>query len=488
MQLPIQIPARAFDLRFEDIVLLVLLPAWLVWLLRGRTLPGNLKDVGSAFAVYLAISLVGSAIAIIFGGLSLTRSLAYWAKEVEYLFILAISATWIWGALERRFFAVLLVGLGVSNAAWVGMQLLLGHTSALIHFPNVQGAFQRPNLLESYGPGLIGEVSPLSVGAFFMVVFLFAFSGFALAKTRKALFVWLALAAFFLTPNFLSQSRVTMAGCALGAGILVLYTRKFKRIAVGFLSLMAIGLLASYLTGGISTGRITVWKNIENSIVFRIQVIWSPLLAQKQGAAGTSATKGSTPAASTPAPSTATAPTPAASNQSGSHASASNPAGSNNAASNPAATNSATSNPAASSERDFKGRRIEIPLLGHGMGAMGAPGVIANTEAHDQYLRVFLESGALGLGAFLLLLGLTVRRLVLVIRSLEQPNQGQLMDKAIAIAALATLFAFIAGAIVQDMFLPVLPNELLWFVVGMALSIVAVRQAPAPTTQTQDDA
>jgi hypothetical protein len=427
IELPIQIPARAFDLRFEDLVLLVLVPVWVVWLVRKRRLPASLKTIALAFALYLAIALVSSALAIVLGGLSPTRSLAYWAKELEYLMILVISATWIQGALERRFLGLWLIALGVANAAWVGVQLLMGHTSTLLHFPNAPGAYQRPHLLESYGPGLIGEVSPLSAGAFFMVVFLVVFAAFALAATRNARLRWLALSVLFLVPNFLSQSRVTMAGCALGAGVLALYTRHFRRIAIGFLSVAAVALLASYLTGGISTGRLTGLNNIEHSILYRLNISWAPLLGQK-----------------------------------------------------PAPTSTVTAAPVKSTERSFPGRTVEVAVLGHGSGAMGAPGVLP-TEAHDQYLRVFLESGALGLAAFLLLIGLTARRLFVTIRQLGQPSdQRRFMDKTIAIAALATVIAFLFGATVQDMFLPVLPNELLWFVVGMALSIAAVRDQPRP--------
>src|SRR5205823_13467304 len=111
----------------------------------------------------------------------------------------------------------------------VAVQLVLGIPKPFVVFEPGFDAYERANLFEAYGPGLLGEVSPLSVGAFFFLQFSFAFTSFAFANQRRHAFWWLALSTCFLFALLLALSRVMLVGAVLSVAVAGVAAHRIRR-------------------------------------------------------------------------------------------------------------------------------------------------------------------------------------------------------------------------------------------------------------------
>jgi O-antigen ligase len=86
-------------------------------------------------------------------------------------------------------------------------------------------------------------------------------------------------------------------------------------------------------------------------------------------------------------------------------------------------------------------------------------------EIHNHYIKVLLESGVLGLAAFLWVLYSIGRVSLFVYR-----HGREQIFKVVGGTALFALGALTFTAMVQDAFKPVLINELFWIIVGLAMA------------------
>lgn len=102
---------------------------------------------------------------------------------------------------------------------------------------------------------------------------------------------------------------------------------------------------------------------------------------------------------------------------------------------------------------------LKSPLIGLGKTALGSG------EAHNHYLRVLLEMGLLGLGAF-------VYMLISIIRLCFGLASGYKCDltRAVGLGCLLATLCLMAAATVQDAFLTVKINGAFWGIVGLASS------------------
>jgi O-antigen ligase len=106
---------------------------------------------------------------------------------------------------------------------------------------------------------------------------------------------------------------------------------------------------------------------------------------------------------------------------------------------------------------------LERPILGYGKGAIGAiPGLGAG-EAHSSYLRTFVESGVLGLLAFVLVLAILLRLAWTGVRT----GSGSILARR---WCLALSLAMIGCAFVQDAFTPVIVAEMFWLSAALAVA------------------
>jgi hypothetical protein len=425
--LPIDVPGRRFDLRVEDVVLVGLLGAWIA--LRPRIDP-IVRRIAFAFAAYLAVALVATVANVALAGLPPIRGATYWGKQVEYMAIFVVVASWARTPDDRRWLLRLFLALGILNAIWVGYQAIFGLRRSLFQvFPAFQ-TNQPSTLFESYGPGLIGEVSPLSTGAFFLAQFCFFFAIFVVGlggARRSSIVRYLAVMATII-PLVFSQSRVSIGGSFIGASTIAIATRRVFRAGLGyFVALtLAVGLLTA--TGTPAIVRLLTVGAIRHSLFFRTSEIWAPVV-------------GATPE---PTPSGAARPSPS-------------PGASPTTASAPPAVGPG-GKPLSAVTRQFL-----VLVLGHGSGSMGSPTTDLPTESSNQYLRALTETGILGLLAFAWLLAAAFLVLLGGYRRARAPA-----ERLILLGTLATLLAYTGAALLQDVFLPVIPNEVLWYLIGLA--------------------
>lgn len=105
---------------------------------------------------------------------------------------------------------------------------------------------------------------------------------------------------------------------------------------------------------------------------------------------------------------------------------------------------------------------FEQIFLGYGKGALGFAEGLHATEAHNYYLRVFVESGLFGLIAFVWLL---VMIIFLCVKVLKESKVA--ISKVIACATLSATVGLGVAAMLQDVFTPVILNEYWWVLVGL---------------------
>lgn len=389
--LPISIPGRRFDLRFEDLLLVTLTFGWLAQLARRPRI--YLTPLFPVLASYLAIVVFTSCVALMAFDLNALRMILYFAKEIEYVLIGLLIANWIRSEEDlRRTVGFLLFG-GVMNAIWVVVQIATSQRRPLFHvevdLPTT--VFQHAGLMEAYGPNLIGEASPLSTGGFFLIVYLLALTRFLHAETRQRKWFYAALSALFFVSLVLSYSRVSILSAGIGT-VVVLSRVNLKRWGATALALSLTFLPCLIFleqVAGIGTYERFTSRAIGNSFGERVAEIWAPLLS----------------------------------------------------------------------------RGFDRLLLGYGKGSLGLlPGLEA-VEAHNHYLRVFLESGVGGLLAFLWLLAG-----IIALAGRLSRAAGGATGRIIGAVTLGVTVGLCAAALFQDAFIPVILNELWWVLIGLTLA------------------
>ena len=385
----IAIPGRRFDLRVEDIILTVLLLSWLLHLfLRSRIYPTPLFK---AIGIYVMIVFFTTSTALVTLDLSLIRSSFYLLKEIEYFLIFFLIANWIRSVSDLKLMSGFLLFSGLLNAIWVGSQFITSQSRSLFLVERELSGdvYQHSTLLESYGPCLIGESSPLSTGGFFMLVFLLTLSFYLFSRAGNRRWLYVVLCVMFSASLALSFSRVSMI-CAI-IGVLILLNqcnlkRKIKIIPILIIILVVAVLMMDQL-GYLGEGGRLSYAGINNSFVERLQGIWLPLLHQQS---------------------------------------------------------------------------VSSLFLGFGKGALGTLRGLEATEAHNHYLRVFLESGLFGLIAFVWLLAM------IIFLSTRVLKDGKLaISKVIGGATLTATVGLSVAALFQDVFTPVVLNELWWVLIGL---------------------
>lgn len=390
--LGIAIPGRGFDLRFEDIILVALLLLWLfAFFLRPRI---YLTPLFKAIGIYVSVVIITSSIAVMTLDLVPIKTFFYSLKELEYFLIFFFMANWIRTEADCRLASGFLLFAGLLNAIWVGFQLVTFQRSSffLVERELPVDVYSEPRLLESYGPHLIGEASPLSTGGFFMLVFLLTLSFYLFSRAGNRRWLYVVLCIMFSASLALSFSRVAMVGAIIGAVILLgQYKPKIiiKTIPILIIMLAVGALMMDQLGYTGDDGRLS-YAGINNSFVVRLQEIWLPLLHQQS---------------------------------------------------------------------------IGSLFLGFGKGALGTLKGLEATEAHNHYLRIFLESGLFGLLAFVGLLA------SVIFFSASVFKDGKLaISKVIGGATLAATVGLSIAALFQDAFTPVVLNELWWVLVGLTVA------------------
>lgn len=110
-------------------------------------------------------------------------------------------------------------------------------------------------------------------------------------------------------------------------------------------------------------------------------------------------------------------------------------------------------------------RDLSGTLVGFGKGSLGFLPGMPHEYAHNQYLRVLIETGPCGLIFFVATLGAVIHFSQKVYTSATLP-----VTKCIAATTLAVTLARCVQALIDDVFMGVLATELWWVFVGLTVS------------------
>ena len=276
--LPIVIPGRRFDLRVEDVILIVILYCWVLYLFVQPKIDGTPLFMQLGF--YIGVAVFATSFSLITSDLGTIRSFFYLLKELEYFIIFFIVANTLNTESDLKVVINLMLLVGFCNAAWVVFQLATGQAYQLFYVSGgtlPMDAYQTAGQLVGYGPRLIGEVNPLATGGLFMVVFLLALSLMLYSKAKKPMLIYGILSALFLLGILGCGSRVSLMGAIVGSVILLKITGRAPKILPTLLILVGLSLLVSPLIPAIGTSRFSV-AGITKSFFFRWQEIWGPIL------------------------------------------------------------------------------------------------------------------------------------------------------------------------------------------------------------------
>ncbi len=380
---------RRLDLRVEDFVLVLLLAGWMPYASLRRRLYWTplIKPLGT----YVCLSMFCTSLGILIGDLNATRAAFYVLKEIEYFVIFLLSANMVRTMKDlKNAVAIFTVG-GMVNAVWVGFQLLTGTKRAFFEVPTTVGFGGNVTILYSYGPTLIGEISPLSTGGFFLVGFFVVFGLAATFRSGYQRLILFALSVVLAGAGFSSLSRASIFGGIASLAILLVLLGR-KRLLLWIVALGGAVLpVASYVMGSLPfSNRVFDIEGLRYGVVeSRLELIWEPLLQVL--------------------------------------------------------------------DQGFKGL-----LFGFGKSSLGIIPGLPFEEAHNHYLRIFLETGIFGSVAFLWLLV----SLVQLSRGLFK-NGKLSIAKGLALSTLGVTIALAIGALAQDTFVPVKVMEPFWFTVGL---------------------
>ena len=335
--------------------------------------------------------IITSSIALITYDLRLVKVFFYTLKEMQYFLIFFVVANWIRSEKDCKLATSFLLFAGLLNAIWVAFQL---GTSTKRQLFLVERSFispdQQARLMESYGPNLVGESSPLATGGFFLLVLLLTMSFYLFYRSGNRKWPYVVLGVLFSVSLILSFSRVAILGAVIGIVILIFSNTNLKIIIKTIPIFIIILVLTAwmmdqfeYLPGDLRLS----YSDVIRSIIERWQTIWLPLL---------------------------------------------------------------------------HGQNVGSLFLGLGKGALGSLKGLEASEAHNHYLRVFIESGLFGLTAFIGLLMSVIFLSAKVFKGSKLP-----ICKVIGGTTLAATAGLSVGALFQDIFMPVLLNELWWILIGL---------------------
>lgn len=389
--LPIHIPKRSFDLRLEDIYLLIIIPVWF-WLLclRPRI---YLPPLSVPIFIYGIIITITTSWALLCEYTVWDRALVYALKEFQYFTMFFLVANCIRNREDLKKVSLMMIAVGLLSVVWAIYQLLSGSGPILFNIQALEGYYSHERLMAHAGIGLMGEVSPLTVASFFSLMSFLAYSFYLFYSCRPITKIFFMMAGLLFTIcSILSGEKIALVFVAICFAVLsCLEFRKMKGFIISFAILSVVISIANFLvleTNYAHIDRVFRMQGYIDGIFERIDA-WKQLI-------------------------------------------------------------------------DTGSRHFFT-----GVGKGGFHQVFE--EAHNQYIRVFFESGIFGLLSFVFLLG-TVGSMC--IKVLGQASCE--IDRVISSATLCCLVGLSVAAIVQDAFKPVLPNELFWIFMGMTAAIYGI--------------
>jgi len=282
--LPIFIPRRRFDLRAEDLILVILLFFWLIGPLQRLRL--YLTPLFLPLAAYCVLMIAATALGAMTATVDPSRGLVYGLKQFEYFSIFLLVANWVRTAEELKVVVAGIIGAGLANLGWFAEQVITGTRSPLLFIRGdylPAGFWQPPNRLEpGYGPSLIGEPNVQSGGGFFLLVSLLALAFLLFSHKRRQRRVFTLLSVGFSLCTFLTVSRDSALGLMVGLAVLLItWGRSVRTLQVMVLGLLLIGgIWVLEVIHPFAHDPFERWEigYTEGSLGNRIRRIWDPML------------------------------------------------------------------------------------------------------------------------------------------------------------------------------------------------------------------
>jgi hypothetical protein len=405
--LPVHIPGRVFDLRVEDVLLLVFFILFVAYSTSRRRI--TVSPPGKAMFVYLFVSALATFAVNLYQPSDISRFFFYFLKEIQYFLIFLLFVNWPMDTAALAKIVRALMVAALLNVCWVAAQFMTGIHGQLLNMDEGVSGF--------YTIGTIGEVSPFSVAGYFSLCSFVFYSFSVYWSTRKSRRLMFLSGCACTLSAIVTGEKIAVVFFVIGAVAMVILKNSVRvRQIINKLALTAGIFLLSFV------------------LIQKIPEIFPSLNYKQLTSVYESTVIGQT------FPSAARVLDIKAYGRLDKHR----------------------------QERwhELVGFVADHFWLGAGKGSKFtvAPGVVLE-ETHNNFIKVFAESGIAGFLSFIALLVAAVVTFASAFVSSE-PGVG----KALGAAAFSAVVAMTAASCVQDAFKPVLLNEMFWIIAGLAIA------------------
>jgi O-antigen ligase len=213
---------RALELRYEDILIIIVAYVWLLALFSHRKIITK-TPISKTLHLYVFFAIISTFLGIFMGWIDLSRASFFFFKEIEYFFLFFLVVNMV--KTRKDIYVVLwtLVVLGFTN--------------------NIYGLVQisTRQFYGGYGIALIGEGSPFSAGGYYTIILFLSIVLLTYGENRNMfLRIGLVTNAFLCLINLtFSVSRAFILS-AIVAFVLFLFLRKEKRFLPYVITIIAI--------------------------------------------------------------------------------------------------------------------------------------------------------------------------------------------------------------------------------------------------------
>ena len=427
--LPISLPGRAVEVRVDDFIIFILFTITIIPIIRGiifnkQTYRIYFSPLFLWIAIVFGVTLIATLIGMILESSGIDRATFFLIYDLSNIAFFLLIINWVKTIRVARALTIAIIVGGFLNLLWVVIQLLiLNRPYPLFIFSPSDAVWTNPNRISLYGASMIGEFSPFSIGLYFCFVTLLTiglFIGDKKASIKsKMLYVLLALG--FSTCALLSG--IKLAGIVLAIGsltLLIIWGRGTKLLLwTGVIAVIAFGILQGVADESkFSIARITKLSGYVGAMENRIPG-WMALIDYGSSRPITGSGRG-------------IAFIPITSQYGQFYVE--------------------TECLQGICPDGFDYQSSEVPNEPFG-------------EAHNQYLRIFLETGILGLLAFS---GFIISAFVISGRIFQSSNND--FSKVLSSVFIACLIGLLIASITQDAFNPALTSRMFWLYCGLSIA------------------
>ncbi len=393
---------KLLDVRYEDFLLIVLLISWFLYI-QVKGRKITVSPLGKPIFLYLFLALVSTTISFLLGWIEPARAFFFLTKEVEYFLMFFATLNFIKDYKDIRIAIFGFLAGGLANGLYVLYQFLTG---------NIGGMADSANIYRYYGVAMLGESGPAVTGSYFTLLFLLSLTLFIFMRAGaiRSLSVMCIGLSIFGIAGSMSRTSVWAAVIVLPLYFYLAVFLQRKRLFGKFKILMILVLL---LLAVFSFSRVIFGYMADAPDSFATRIIDVDNVE----------------------------------------------------------------------EQYYTGRVEDVymdylkvvpknPILGLGKsitGQQNIPGVDVDYfygEAHNQYLRILVEMGIVGLLAFIYLLSSIIKFSYNVFK-----DNNSYLNQAIGLVSLIYTVFLLVASLGQDVFIMARTIELYWIVIGLLMVV-----------------